>query len=155
MRSSAIPGAIFSLIAAVGLLVGGCASDPLSRQNQPVPPTADIEEAWVDMPPPSATTAEAYMTIIGPAVDLELVRATSPAASRVALYGAVGPSGGNDGRLVPEIPIPATSTVHIGAGGYAVVLEGLTTTLVAGQTVELDVFFDNGVSATVQAEVRP
>jgi copper(I)-binding protein len=155
MRTSTLPGAIVGLVAALGLALVGCGPQPLSVQNHPVPPTADIEDAWIQVPRPSATATEVFMTITGPAVDVVVVRVTSPSASRVTLHETlVGPSGDTERRLVPEIPIPATSTVHVGTEGYAVVLEGLRTTLVAGQTVELIVVFDNGVSATLQAEVR-
>lgn len=155
MRTSTLPGAVVGLVVALGVAAGGCGPQPLSVRNQPVPPTADIADAWIQVPLPSATTTEAFMTITGPAVDVDVVRVTSPSATWVTLHETgVGPSGATDSRLVPEIPIPARSTVHVGTEGYAVLLEGLRTTLVAGQMVELDVFFDNGVSGTVQAEVR-
>ena len=84
MRTSTLPGAVVGLVVALGVGLGGCGPQPLSVQNHPVPPTADIADAWIQVPLPSATTTEAFMTITGPAGDGDVVRVTYQAPARLS-----------------------------------------------------------------------
>ncbi len=141
------------IAAAAGLTA--CGSAPLNTKSGAVPPAPTIEDAWVGLPMGASGMTAAYMTIHGASVDTKVIQVSSPVAASVSLHlTTTGDSGMTGMRPVPEILIPANSTVQLAPGGYHVMLEGLRATLAVGQFVQLDVAFDTGVTETVQAEVR-
>jgi hypothetical protein len=160
MRSSrrSSPSERALVVLAAGLLsalVLGCGTPAQKLGNQPVPPAPTIEDAWVGLPMGATDMTAAYMTIQGATIDTKLLRVTSPDAASVTLHLTTTDASGMTGmRPVPEIPIPANSTVRLEPGGYHLMLEGLKAPLAAGQHIVLDVAFDTGVTETIQAEVR-
>ena len=156
-RSSPSRRAIVGLVPAVVLVVaavGACSPD-LQTRTGGVPPTPEITDAWVRLPMGGSDMTAAYMTIRGASRDVRLVSATSPSATSVTLHQTTTDASGTTGMSeVTEIRVPASATVRLEPGGYHLMLEGLKAPLNAGSRVELNLVFDDGVSATVQAEVR-
>jgi copper(I)-binding protein len=55
---------------------------------------------------------------------------------------------------VDSIAVPAGGTVALEPGGYHIMLLGLTEDLVVGDSIEVTLEFESGVTETVTAEVQ-
>ena len=115
-----------------------------------------VHDAWIRAAAEGGLTA-AYLTIVnGSTTDDALVSVGAPhLAASVSLHETTTGDDGMTGmHHAPSIAIPANGTVALAPGGYHVMLEGLERDLVAGETVQLALVFEQAGSVTVDAQVR-
>ncbi|MEM9602516.1 MAG: copper chaperone PCu(A)C [Pseudomonadota bacterium] len=135
-RFSALAGALFT--AAV------CAADALM-----------VHEGWVREMPPGTQVAAAYFSVHNPGDrDRHLVGADTAAAQRVELHTVEHADGTMRMRQVNGIAVPAGGTAILEPGGLHVMLLGVDTRLVAGDSVTLNLRFANGTSRAVVLPVQ-
>lgn len=113
----------------------------------------DVIDAHI--PQPAAHAARAVVELTLDDTDYHhadaLVSATSPAAAHVVMTRTP------QGTSVSAIPVPAATAgpVHLGPGGYALVLAGLRHPLTAGQKVSLTLVFARAGRVTLSLPVTP
>ena len=100
--------------------------------------------------------AAAYLSIVNASGTADaLLSASSPGAASVELHETAMASDGMMGmHPVARLDVPAGGSVALAPGGYHLMINGLTTTLRAGDRLELDLVFDHAGRVVVQAEVR-
>jgi copper(I)-binding protein len=98
-----------------------------------------------------------YLTIEGDAVDTALsgVSASTDVAAEVEIHQTVIRDDGAMGMTqIPQVDIPAESTVVMVPGGMHVMLIDLADPLELGDTFDLTLSFDDGTELTTTVEVR-
>ncbi len=135
---------MFSALAAVALLWSA------SHAAQPAPSAVS---AWVAAPAAGATTASAFVEVANPTMyDIYITGATSDAAPKVELRA--GASGGAEPAVVAEFAVPAYGGTAAAATAPHLRLVGLSRPLTPGDTVQLTLTTDGGVTLKVAAPVR-
>ena len=148
------------LVAAALLLsLGGCAAGGSAAPSVASPLASGsvaVSDAWVRPAPTTDTATAGYLTITnGGGQNDALLSATSPVAGSVEVHETSLDSSGMAGmHPVDRIPVPAGGTVKLEPGGYHLMIMGLSRTLAAGDTVELDLVFEHAGKVVVLAEVR-
>lgn len=136
---------LFVAVAAV-FVQAGCAASGAA-------PT--IADAWARPGAAGAETA-AYLTITSaPGKADALISASSPDASVVELHEVSTDAAGMTGmQPIDHLDIHVDETVQLKPGGYHLMIMGLSKELIAGDTIELELVFENAGGITVKAEVR-
>ena len=141
------------LATALLLSLGACAT--ADRGSSGPSGVITVSDAWVRAAPTTDSTSAGYMTIAnGGSTEDTLVSATSPVASDVEIHETSMESGMAGMKPVDRVPVAAGTTVRLEPGGYHLMIMGLTRTLAAGDTVELDLTFEHMGRLVVNAEVR-
>jgi len=115
-----------------------------------------VRDAWIRAAAEGGLSA-AYLTIAnGAPSDDVLVGVSAPdLATSVSLHETTTGDDGMTGmHHTPSIAIPANGTVALEPGGFHVMLEGLAHDLIAGETVQLVLSFEQAGPVTVDAPVR-
>jgi copper(I)-binding protein len=108
-----------------------------------------ISSGWVKLPPPGATTAEAYLVINNPtAYDVFLQKASSDAAGAVEFRAAGKP------EPLTFLTVPAYESLEMNPKGTYLLLRDLKRPLTAGATVPISVTAGPGAQLTVAAVVK-
>lgn len=115
----------------------------------------EVKNPWVRSAPPNAPMLGAFMKIHNNTNnDLKLLSATTVGYKRTELHKTIN----NDGlmEMVQQefMPINAKSSLNLKPGSWHIMLIGPDTVPVEGDTVKIQLTFDNGVSQTVNAIVR-
>ncbi len=114
-----------------------------------------VSEAYARAAPPGQPNSAVFMTLTNPSDQPRaLVAAHSPAAQTVELHAHTNDNGVMRMRRIERIEVPAGGRVKLAPGGLHVMLIGLTGTLAPGGEVALELSFDDGTQAQVQAPVR-
>ena len=118
--------------------------------------TLTIADSWVRISGGQDQPAAAYLSIVNASGTADaLLSASSPGAASVELHETAMASDGMMGmHPVARLDVPAGGSVALAPGGYHLMINGLTTTLRAGDRLELDLVFDHAGRVVVQAEVR-
>jgi copper(I)-binding protein len=123
---------------------------PSGHAAQPAPTAVS---AWVAAPAAGATAASVYVEISNPTMyEIFVTGATSDAAPKVELRG--GAAGAAESVVVPEFGVPAYGTNLAERSAPHLRLVGLTRPLAAGDTVQLSLTTDGGVTMKITAPVR-
>lgn len=112
-------------------------------------------DAWARPGSAGAETA-AYVTITntGSAADT-LTSASSPSAGSVELHESSTDASGMMGmHPIDGVEIPAGGSVTLEPGGKHLMVMGLTSDLVVGGTLDLDLVFQNAGTIKVAAEIK-
>ena len=116
-----------------------------------------IENAWIQEPPPGVSVLAAYGRISNHSDQaLALMRASSPDFARVEIHRSIVKDDKVSMEKLSRLPIPAHGFAALMPGGYHLMLFEPARRLVAGDSVRLRLYFDNGQShdATAQVERR-
>ena len=117
-----------------------------------------VRDAWVRGTVPGQDTTVAYMKLSASA-SVALVRASTPVAKSIELHSMRLESGVMRMRGEARLELPAGKTVELAPSGQHLMLMGLARPLAAGETVPLELTFEdaNGSRSTVQvsAKVQP
>jgi periplasmic copper chaperone A len=132
----------FALLAGLSACGGGGASISTS-------------EAWARPGPAGGETA-AYLVITSTSDAADtLVSVSSPVAASVDLHETSTDASGMTGMdPMDGMEIPAGGTVTLEPGGMHLMVTGLTDGLAVGDTLDLDLVFQNAGTVRVQAEVK-
>lgn len=147
------------LAAALLLSLAGCSAGGSAAPTGASPlasGSVTVSDAWVRPAPTTDTTTAGYLTMTNGGSQADaLLSATSPVAGSVEVHETSLDSSGMAGmHPVDRIPVPAGATVKLEPGGYHLMMMGLSKTLAAGDTVELDLTFEHAGKVVVQAVVR-
>lgn len=121
--------------------------------NAAIASQADVSasKGWIATPAAGSTTAVAGVEIQNPTMyEVYVVSASSEAAAAVELREGSGA----DSKAVKEVPIAAFGSLELKPGGPHLLLKDLKKPLEPGQTVELVLLTDGGVTLKVNALVR-
>jgi len=143
------PQSFRPLLLIVGAIaLAGCGSAASSG-------TATISGAWAR---PAATGGQsaAYFTMTNTSTAADaLLSASSPGAGMVEVHETtVDGAGVAAMHPVARIDIPAGESVALKPGSYHLMLMGLTSELMVGKTIQLDLVFEHAGVVVVQAEIR-
>lgn len=137
-----------TLVAIVALVLGAgaCGGDDA---------TLDVIEAWSR--PALGPNGAVYVTFDGGEVDTALngVSVSAAIADTAEIHQTVIRDDGLMGMTrIPQVDIPAESTVIMVPGGMHVMLVDLVEPLELGDTFDMTLTFDNGTELTTTVEVR-
>ena len=113
-----------------------------------------VADAWVRAPAGADRPAAGYMTITNPGPEADaLVGVSTAVAEMVEIHRTTTMSGMTGMQPVEAIHIPAGGTVTLEPGGFHLMLMGVDE-LTVGDTVELELTFEQAGKVVVTAEVR-
>ena len=149
------------LVVALACLVAACGGTTGSTGAPGEPGTAatgsslTLRDAWVRAAPAGGVSA-AYLTIVNGAAADALVGASAPdVTDRASVHETTTGDDGMTGmHHTPSVAIPAGGSLALQPGGVHVMLEDLKTDLVEGDTVRLQLAFEQAGVVEVDALVR-
>ena len=110
-------------------------------------PAVSASDGWIALPPAGDTSAAAYATIQNPTMyDIYVVSATTEVAGKVELRDA--------GKPAKELTVPSFGSLELKSGEASMVLMELKRPLKAGETIELTLRTDGGLTLKVAALVK-
>ena len=114
-----------------------------------------IENAWIQEPPPGVSVLAAYGRISNHSDQaLALVRASSPDFARIEIHRSIVKDDRVSMEKLSRLPIPAHGFTALMPGDYHLMLFEPARRLVAGDSVRLQLYFDNGQSHGATAQVK-
>lgn len=114
-----------------------------------------VSGAWARAAEKGGTSAAYLQVVNGRSSGDVLVGVSTDSAATASLHESTTDASGMTGMAhVDGIPVPAGTTVALEPGGYHIMLEGLSTDLVAGATLHLVLTFEQGGPVDVTADVR-
>ena len=132
----------------LALSLGACSAGPGATA-----PT--LSGAWVRPPQGMDLPGAGYLVITGGSQADALLSASSPVAGSVEIHETSTDASGMTGmHPISRLAVPAGATVTFKPGGYHLMLMGITGTLAAGGTVQIDLTFEKAGKVSVQAEVK-
>lgn len=146
----------FTLVIALLLALTACSGEDSEQQESLVDAEGiHIEGAWA-RPGSEGRMSAAYFLITNyDEEDDRLVGVRSEAAQLTEIHESFESDNGMMGmREIPELDIPAKSTVAFEQGGLHVMLIQLTEALRDGESFELTLEFDNHGDLTIDVPVR-
>lgn len=115
-----------------------------------------LRDAWVRESTATRTVSSGYVTIENPSVrDLTLVGVAVDGAERIELHTVRQDGGDAVMHGVESVRIPARSSVALAPGGTHLMLFDVDPPLVAGESANMTLTFDDQRQETVRAVVRP
>ena len=146
--SSRRAAVLVSVLIALVLALGACGSESSSGG-------VIVTGAWVRPAPAGGETA-AYFTVSNPGSrDDVLVGVSTPDAQTAGLHKTSTDASGMTGMAhTDSITIPAGGSVELKAGGYHVMLTGVTKDLVVGGSIGLVLTFEQAGVVRTTAEVK-
>lgn len=111
-------------------------------------------DAWARATPPGARTGALYLTLDNDGEAVRLVGAASDVAERTELHTHRHENGMMRMEQVEAIDVPAGGTASLEPHGDHVMLIGLHRGLAPGDTVALELEFDDGSRLAVEVPVR-
>lgn len=114
-----------------------------------------VHDAYVRATPPGQTNAAAYLILMNTTDTHRRLMGVWADVSEVAEIHRHEEAGGMmKMRRIGHIDVPANGKTVLAPSGLHIMLKGLNHQLKAGQTVMLELHFDNGQHHTVNAPVR-
>lgn len=114
-----------------------------------------IKDAYVRATPPHAQNSAAFMIIKNSTSEKQkLISAKSDIAARVELHNHILQDGLMKMRQVDQITIEAGAEQALQPGSYHIMFIGLKQPLVDGESVQLQLHFDNGEAITINAQIK-
>ena len=130
------------------LLIAGIAGVPFFAVAQ-----VAVTDAWVRGTVTGQKATGAFMQLKSPA-DSSLVAVSSPAAKIVEVHEMKMAGGMMKMNAVDKLALPAGKTVEMKAGGYHVMLMDLVAPLKGGETVPLQLTFEDKAGKKSTVEVK-
>ena len=133
----------------VVLLTGGCS------RNQPVEPVV-VENGIMGQLPPGQKVAAVYLRIANNTeADLVINYVHTPIASEVEVHRNSYQDGVMRMRQVNHVRVPAQEALLFEPGGYHFMLMGIEQDLELGETFDLTIEFEGGITVTTPITVKP
>ena len=114
-----------------------------------------VSDAWARATPPGLDVGAAYMVIQGGSKPDKLLGGTSDRAAMVHLHAVDAKDGVSKMRAIESLEIPAGQTVTLAPNSTHLMLMGLSSPLVAGQTFLVTLQFAHSEPLPVKVTVRP
>lgn len=117
--------------------------------------SVEISDGWMRAMPPGQPTAAAYVTLRNDGAEpLQLVGASSPAATSVEIHESSQVDGVWRMRRLPVLELAPGETVTLSPGGIHLMLFGMQRSLREGETLPLSLQFDSGETRELVFGVR-
>lgn len=114
-----------------------------------------IENTWIQEPPPGVSVLAAYGRISNHSDQaLALVRASSPDFARIEIHRSIVKDDRVSMEKLGRLPIPPHGFTALMPGDHHLMLFEPARRLVAGDSVSLQLYFDNGQSHGITARVE-
>ncbi len=114
-----------------------------------------INDPWVRSAPPNAPALGAFMQIANHSdTDVKLLSANVAGYKRVELHRTIPKNGVMQMVKQEFMPIPAHGELMLKPGSWHIMLIGPESVPSKGESVKIELIFDNGLSKTVHAKVR-
>ena len=118
-------------------------------------PAIKIENTWIQEPPPGVSVLAAYARISNHSDQpLALLRASSPDFARIEIHRSIVRNDMVSMEKLSRLPIPANDFVELMPGDYHLMLFEPGRPLASGDSVTLQLYFDNGASHSAKARVE-
>ena len=114
-----------------------------------------VSDAWARATPPGVDVGAAYMVIQGGRQADRIIGATSDRAAMVHLHAVEEKDGVARMRGIESVEIPAGQRVTLAPKSTHLMLMGLSSALVAGQTINITLQFARSEPQLVKVAVRP
>ena len=138
------------------LLLAACGQQSPSSDIEDARPLAAVtaSDAWCRPSPKGARAGACYVALTA-ATDDRLTGGATPRAAELQIHEMTTENGVMKmGQLTEGLPLSAGRATALAPGGNHLMLIGLATPLVAGETVPLTLRFAASPEITVQAAVR-
>jgi copper(I)-binding protein len=114
-----------------------------------------VSNAWVQAMPPSQTTTAVYMTLTNNSkTEAVLTSVSANIASAVEIHQMNDMNGMMHMAMLPNLKIPAQGKVSLQPGGFHIMLIGLKKPVNKGDIVPITLYFQDGSSEAVSAQVK-
>ncbi|WP_175405147.1 copper chaperone PCu(A)C [Salinimonas lutimaris] len=117
-----------------------------------------VEDAWLRAPVAMSTSAAGYMTLhnqTGQPITLTGISVSPQIAAKAGLHQTLDKDGLMSMRPLPlPLKLAGDETLAFTPGGKHIMLSGLKTTLTAGDTVTLTLYFTDSINQTVSFAVK-
>lgn len=118
-------------------------------------PALQMEDAWIQEPPPGVSVLAAYGRIRNHSDQpLALLRASSPDFARIEIHRSIVKDDRVSMEKLSRLAIPANGFTELMPGDYHLMLFEPARRLVAGDSVSLRLYFDDGQSHSATARVE-
>lgn len=151
----------FSRLSRLSILAAGIVFSSLSLHAAPPSlivlaevDTITVQNAWARATPGAATTAAAYVTLMGGAQPDQLISVSTPVAATAEVHQTLTENGVMKMRPAPNLPIPAAKMVTFAPGGTHIMLMGLKQPLIAGQNFPMTLTFAHATPVMVEVKVQ-
>jgi periplasmic copper chaperone A len=151
-RSAVASGTLAVALGAAGLIRAAVPVPVASGSPAPAAAPIVVTGAYVRAPVPPTRIAAAYFTVYNTTGSADRLGAVTTGAGATALIHTVA----SDGSMTAApngVRIPAHGKLVLATGGAHVMIEHLFGTLAAGQTVNIELDFDNAGTVDVTAPV--
>ncbi|HXH00306.1 MAG TPA: copper chaperone PCu(A)C [Sphingomicrobium sp.] len=119
----------------------------------PTEPMIEVRNAWARETAPGQSSGAVYANIVNRGEGDLLTGATSKRAAAATLHSSTTENGVSKMRTPAGVAIPGGATVALTPGGTHVMLEGLRSPLVAGETIAVTLRFAKAGPKIVTAAV--
>lgn len=117
--------------------------------------TFTVDDAHVRATPPHSQNSAAFMKIHNNTdTSRKLIAASSDIADRVELHSHIMSDGMMKMRQVDSIEVNANDTAILQPGSFHVMFLGLKSSLVEGENVKINLYFDNGDEVVIDAPIK-
>lgn len=117
--------------------------------------TISVSDCWIRAIPAPAPSGGYFVVHNKGDTEVKLQAAASSAYKMVMLHQTTQEDGMSKMSETHDIAIPAGGELAFKPGGYHAMLEQADTAPAVGDTIVLDLLFDNGEKASTQCEVKP
>jgi copper(I)-binding protein len=123
---------------------------PVTAADQP-----EISSAWARATPPGATVGAVYLALQGGDKDDRLIGASTDRARSVELHTVEEIDGVARMRPLESLEVPAGTRVELAPGGHHLMLMGLSSPLVAGESLSVVFKFENSAAQRIEVPIKP
>ena len=117
--------------------------------------TFTVEDAYVRATPPHTANSAAFMQIHNNTdTSRKLIAASSDVSDRVELHSHIMSDGMMKMRQVEAIEVNANESAILRPGSFHVMFLGLKSPLSEGESVKINLYFDNGDEIVVNAPIK-
>lgn len=127
----------------------------VAQANTPASDAINIEEPYARAVPPGQPNSAVFLQLNNTSkTDHAIVNASSNVSKITELHVHIHEAGMMKMRRIDKIDIPAQSKTTLQPGGLHIMLIQLQQTLKIGDTVTVNLEFEDGSKATVEAPIR-
>ncbi len=123
--------------------------------QRPESERVDVEDAWVAETPPGATVTAGYMTLVTDPEEPDALIQVEAKGARARVHATREEGGSTAMEPVERLEPDAEGRLQLAPGGFHLMLNGLKGPLVAGDVVEMTLYFESNTARRLSVPVRP
>ena len=122
--------------------------------QRPESESVRIEDAWVAETSPETDVTSAYMTLVHDAAEPDVLVAVEAKGARARVHATRAQDGMTSMEPLERVELDAGGIVELVPGGLHFMLSGLRSPLVAGDVVEMTLFFESRTARRLSVPAR-